>query len=134
MTIDQATRRTDGFDQGSHWIALADGQRWGFPRPWLEVRAAFNGGKPVGTCAVVTYGHATDQLLAAIGACDDAAARICGAATLAAALLRLNYELLDAELDGLLAFRRGDPASLAWVGAVLEVATGAMGRRTGGGS
>lgn len=129
--IIEATRRRPGFDaEQCAWIRLADGQEWAFPLPWLEQRAKFSGGKAVGTYLAIAYGNEADDLVAAIAACEGDGARIAGVATLAAMLLRENYDLADFELDTLLAFRPGDPATMGWPAEVMYAATGKRGRRT----
>jgi hypothetical protein len=128
--IPEPARRRDDFDaRGCEWVALADGQRWALPLPWVELRAHFRGGKAVAAIPAVSYGADVDALLEAIAGCHDPAVLLSGAATLAAELLRRNYELSDAELDALLAFRGGAPDATAWARDVLEVATGQRGRR-----
>jgi len=128
--IAEAMRRRDDFDAaGAVWIELADHQAWGFPRPWLEIRARFKDGKAVAAVPAYSYGPAADEMLAAMAECDDDTARICLVATLAATILRLHYDLGDGELDGLLAFRRSDPGSMGWMVAVIDLATGLSGVR-----
>jgi hypothetical protein len=129
--IDESARRKPEFDErNSVWIPLADGGRWAFPKPWLEIHAAFRGGRAVSSAPVLTYGPELDELVRAIGECRDNAALLLGAATLGAFLLRHNYELPDEELDRLFAVRVGDPSSWDWARAVVDVASGTGGSRS----
>lgn len=129
--LDENSRRRAEFDErNSAWITLADGSRWAFPKPWLEVHATFRDGRAVSTYPLLTYGPDLDELVGAIDECQDNAALLIGAASLGAYLLRRNYELSDDDLDGLFAFRSGDPASWDWAGQVIDVATGTGGPRT----
>jgi hypothetical protein len=50
-----------------------------------------------------------------------------GIASLAAYMLRWHYDLSDADLDGLLAFRAADEKSLNWLQEILAIATGRSG-------
>lgn len=129
--IDERVRRKPGFDEpDSAWIVLADGGRWAFPRPWLEVHASFRGGRAVATYSVLTYGPELDELISAIATCRDNAALMVAAASLGALLLRHQYDLSDDDLDRLFAVRVDDPSSWGWVQAVIDVATGAGGSRS----
>jgi hypothetical protein len=129
--IDERARRKPGFDEpNSVWITLADGARWAFPKPWLEVHASFREGRAVSTYPVFTYGPELDELVDAIGECRDNAALIIGAASLGALLLRHNYDLSDGDLDRLFAVRIDDPSSWEWAQAVIDVATGSGGSRS----
>jgi hypothetical protein len=128
---DERAKRKPGFDErNSAWITLADGARWAFPKPWLEVYASFRDGRAVSTCPVLTYGPELDELVNAVGECRENATLIIGAATLGAFLLRHNYDLSDEELDRLFAVRVDDPSSWDWARAVVEVATGCGGSRS----
>ncbi len=129
--IDERTKRKPGFDErNSVWITLADGGRWAFPKPWLEVHATFREGRAVSGRPVLTYGPEIDELVDAIDGCRDNAALIIGVASLGAFLLRHHYDLSDDDLDRLFAVRAGDPSSWGWAEAVIDVATGAGGSRS----
>ena len=129
--IDERTRRKSEFDERDiAWIALADGSRWAFPKPWLEVRASFHGGRAASSCSLLTYGRELDELVRAIGECRDDAALLIASASLGAYLLGHHYELSDDDLDRLFAIRVGDPDSWEWARSVIEVATGASGCRS----
>jgi hypothetical protein len=130
MIDERAKRRPEFEERNSVWIALADGSRWAFPKPWLEVHASFREGRAVSSHPVLTYGPQLDELIAAIGECRDNAALLIGAASLGAFLLRHNYDLSDEDLDRLFAVRVGDPSSWDWARAVIDVATGAGGSRS----
>jgi hypothetical protein len=126
-----ALRKADVFDEvNSIRIALADSQSWAFPKPWLQIHAAFRGGRAQAAYPVLTYGPEIDELIAAIGEATDAAAQLVGAASLGAYLLTRQYDLTDEQLDQLFAFRPGDDSSYDWVKQVMDVATGESGRRS----
>ena len=62
--IDERAKRNPGFDErNSTWIALADGSRWAFPKPWLELHATFRDGRAVASCPVLTYGPDLEDLI-----------------------------------------------------------------------
>ncbi len=126
--IDEKQHRRPSFDEAnSAPVILADGQTWYVPKPWLEVRPVFRGGKPTAAYRVLTCGAELDGLIEAMADADDLDAQVIGVASLAAYLLRWNYELSDSELDQLLAFRCSDPSSLQWMRDVFSVATGRTG-------
>ena len=132
--LNEKVKRRETFDErNSVPIMLADGQKWAFPKPWLEIRASFKGGKPQTTYPVLTYGPELDVLVKAIGECRDNAALLCGTASLGAYLVSQNYDLSDEDLDQLFAFRLGDSASWDWARAVMDVATGRSGPKRGSG-
>jgi hypothetical protein len=133
MLDEQAKRRETCDPRNSVPVRLADGQAWLIPKPWLEVHASFDGGKAARTWPCLTYGPELDALVQAMGQCEDNAALLIGAASLGAYLLGVNYDLADAELDGLFAFRSGDPDSWNWAREVMDVATGASGPKLGSG-
>lgn len=129
--ISEPSRRKPEFDaKNGVPIRLADGQEWTFPKPWLEIHAQFSGGKARSHYPVLTCGPELDELIDALRDCEDNAALLCGAATLGAHMLTRNYDLADAELDALFAFRPGDPSSWAWVDEVIAVSTGEGGARS----
>jgi hypothetical protein len=117
-------------------VVLADGQTWYLPKPWLQIHAAFEAGKAVSTYPALTYGAEIDDLITAVGECQDNAAVLCAAASLGAYLLRQNYDLTDQELDTLFAFRLADSISWNWAKEVMQVATGTAGPKasSGGGA
>src|SRR5262249_19318700 len=126
MMLDEKAKRRECCDPANSVpVRLADGQQWLFPRPVLELRPAFRDGQAVSTYPVRAYDPEIEELVDAVGKCEDNAALLCGAATLAAWLLTENYDLADDELDGLLRIRPSEPDSWAWVGEVFAVATGA---------
>ena len=135
MLDEQAKRRETCDPRNSVPVKLADGQAWLMPKPWLEVHASFDGGKGRATWPVLTYGPDLDALISAMSGCENNAALLIGAASLGAYLLTVNYDLADVELDGLFAFRIGDPGSWDWAREVTDVATGGGGSRSfrGGG-
>jgi hypothetical protein len=128
MKLDEEMHRKTGFDQAnSAPVVLADGQTWYLPKPWLEVRPVFRGGKPATAYRVLTCGAELDGLIEALSDADDLDQQVIGVASLAAYMLRWNYDLDDAELDQLLAFRCSDPASLQWMRDTIAIATGQSG-------
>jgi len=135
--LDEAAKRKANFDEvNSVRVVLADGQPWAVPKPWLEIRPTFRGGKVASSYPVLTYGPELEALVDVIGQAEELCDQIAGVATLADCLLQWHYELSDADLDQLLVFRRGDPASVEWTERVIETATGRNGpkvRRAGGG-
>ncbi len=124
MSDERAKRNPEFDERNSTWITLADGGRWAFPKPWLEIHAAFRGRPGRASYPVLTYGPELEELVDAIDECRDNAALIVGAASLGAYLLRRNYDLSDEDLDRLFAIRVGDPPSWEWAKAVIDVATG----------
>jgi hypothetical protein len=130
MIDEQAKRRPECDPAHSVPITLADGQAWLFPKPWLQIHASFAGGRAAGHYPVVTSGPELDELVDAIGRCDDNLALLCGAATLGAHLLSRQYDLTDRELDQLFCYRLFDPSSWDWARAVIALATGQSGPRS----
>jgi hypothetical protein len=130
MFDERAKRNTEFDGRNSTWITLADGGRWAFPKPWLEIHASFRDGRAVASYPIFTYGPELEELVNAIDECRDDAALLVGAASLGAYLLRRNYDLSDDELDQLFAVRVGDPSSWEWVKASIAVATGTSGSRS----
>jgi hypothetical protein len=126
--LNEAEKRKPNFDErNSAPVILADSQTWHVPKPWLEIRPVFRGGKAVRAYPVLTCGPELDGLVEAMAECEDLASQVIAIASLAAYLLCWHYELTDAELDGLLAFRKGDDASLKWMTDVCDIAMGASG-------
>ncbi len=132
MKLDEFSKRKPNFEErNSTAVALADGQTWWIPKPWLEIRPVFQDGKAVNNYPVFTYGRELDDLIEAISSAEGVCDQLVGVATLAAYLLRWHYYLEDLELDRLLAFRRADVDSQAWVNAILRIATGRNGPKVG---
>jgi hypothetical protein len=128
MMLDEFGLRLTNFDEdNSVPVVLADGQLWWFPKPWLEIRPQFEGGRATGNVNVLTYGPEIDALLAAQAGCEEFEEQMVAVASLAAYLLQWHYVLTDPDLDLLLAYRVGDAASQAWVARVIEIATGHSG-------
>ena len=132
-TLDEpALRRPECDAAGSAPVTFADGQAWLVPMPWVELRARFEGGVARRAVATMRYGTEADRFLEAAAECEGDATRLSLAASLAASLLRLNYDLAEADLDRLLALRPGDPAAMGWPAEVMAAATGLRGSRGGG--
>jgi hypothetical protein len=127
MTDERSRRKTLFDETNSVAVVLADGQTWYVPKPWLELRPGFRDGKAVGAFTVLTYSREVDDLIARLADSQTFVDQMSTVATLAAWLLQFQYDLTDADLDQLLAYRRNDPASLAWARTVIEVATGRSG-------
>jgi hypothetical protein len=126
--IDEKSKRKPNFDErNSAPVVLADGQVWHVPKPWLEIRPVFRSGRAVTAYPVLTSGSQLDELLDAIGGCEDLYAQIAAVATLGAHLLQWHYDLDDRELDQILAFRVADERSLDWLKQIVAVATGRSG-------
>ena len=126
--LDEPSKRKPNFDQrNSMSVVLADGQSWWIPKPWLEIRPVFRDGQAVTAYPVLTYNEALDELVQAIAVVEDIWEQVTAIASVAAWLLRWHYELTDHDLDQLLAFRRGDDVSLAWMQYVCNIATGQSG-------
>ena len=135
--IDERAKRKPNFDErNSAPVVFGDGQTWHVPKPWLEIRPTFRGGKAVASYPVPTYGPEIDALLEAISECEDMVAQITAAASLAAYLLRWHYDLTDEDLDGVLVFRTAAEDPVCWVRDVMAIATGRSGpkRSRAGGS
>lgn len=127
--LDETAKRRPGFLEGdSVRVELADGQRWAFPRPYLEIRPKFVDGVATTSYRALSYSRTTDDLLAMLADADGFMQTASIVATIAGILLRMNYDLVDDELDQILAYRADDPTSAAWVGTVVEIAMGRHGR------
>ena len=88
--IDEASKRKPNFDErNAAPVVLADGQTWFVPKPWLEIRPVFRGGKPVSAYRVLTCGPELDGLVEAIKDADDLDLQVSAVASLAAHLLLL---------------------------------------------
>jgi hypothetical protein len=130
--FDEESRRAPHFDpDNSVGIFLADEQEWFLPKPWVVIRPQFVDGVATTSYRFFSYTAKLDILVDAIAAAEDLDQVVVGAATLAAYLLRYHYDLSDADLDTLLSYRVGEPDSIAWTMAVIEVATGQSGKKVG---
>ena len=119
--IDEKTKRRPTFDEAnSAPVVLADGQTWWMPKPWLEVRPTFRGGRAVDSAPALTCGPEFDAVKKAV---DDAEGDdiITAGATLAAHMMLLNYDLADDQLGTLLVFR----ANQTWLRDACAIANGA---------
>ena len=126
--IDEKSKRKPNFDErNSAPVVFADGQRWFVPKPWLEIRPVFRNGKAVTAYPVLTHGAELDELVEAMADADDLNGQVVAIASLAAYLLCWHYDLSDAELDQLLAFRASDARSTDWLRDVFKIATGRSG-------
>ncbi len=131
--IDEKTKRKPNFDErNAAPVVFADGQTWFVPKPWLEIRPVFRGGKATAAYPVPTCGPELDALIEAVADAEDRVAQVAAVATLAAELMSWHYDLADAELDQLLAFRLADEASMNWIREVFDIATGQSGPKAYG--
>jgi hypothetical protein len=124
-------RKPDLAEHDSVRITFADGQAWAIPKPFLEIRPAFRNGIAESAYCCLTYGYPVDGLVAAVAVLDGIDQIASVVATIAADLLRRNYDLVGDEFDRLLAYRVDDTESVKWIERVIEVATGRHGRRRG---
>ncbi len=121
--LDEKSLRRSTFDaNNSAPIELADGQTWLLPKPWLEVRPTFRGGRAVDSVPTLTCGPEFDALKDAVHEAEGDGI-IETAATLAAHMLLLNYDLADEQLATLLRFRDG----AVWLREMMRIANGATG-------
>ncbi len=128
MGLSELERRKSNFDEvNSVGVTMADGQIWFLPKPWLEIRPTFRGGRATGNYPVNTYGPEIDSLVNSIAEVEDSLERLSGIASLGAYLLTQQYTLDDGDLDGLLCFRLDDESSTEWARQVINVATGRSG-------
>ena len=128
MMLDETAKRKPNFDAANSVpVRLADGQDWQVPKPWLEVRPVFRGGRAERAYPVPTCGPELDALIDAVSESDEPAVWFSAIATLAARLLGYQYDLSDDDLDQLLRFRVSDPDSGQWLRDVMRIATGDTG-------
>jgi hypothetical protein len=122
--LTEAEKRSEDRDLSlSVPVLFATGERWFVPRPFLTFKPQFEGGKCRSVLRTLSYGPVIDEIIAAIGECKDSSAVLSGVATVAAALLSINYpSLTEGELDQLLVLRAGVPPEEDWPAAVMRVA------------
>jgi hypothetical protein len=121
--IDEKALRKPTFDESnSAPVVLADGQTWYLPKPWLEVRPTFRGGRAVDSLPALTCGAEFDSLRDAVQTAEGDEIITAGA-TLAAHMLLLNYDVSDAQLSTLLVFR----TEVSWLREAMAIANGATG-------
>jgi len=126
--LDEQAKRKPNFSvRNSASVVLADGQTWWVPKPWLEIRPVFRRGRAVQSYPVLTHGPQLDELVTALADSEDRFSQIEAVASLAAHLLSWHYDLTNAELDQLLAFRVADEDSSKWLREIFAVATGQSG-------
>jgi hypothetical protein len=129
--IDERAKRKDNFDErNSVAVTFVDGQIFYLPKPWVEIRPIFREHKVTGARRFLTHGADIDAMIDDVRAAEGDAILL-AVATVAEYLLCWHYDLSDGELDTILAYRPGDPTSLAWVTAVGEIATGRSGPKVG---
>jgi hypothetical protein len=125
--FDEKALRKPAFDETtSAPVVLADGQEWWLPKPWLEVRPVFRGGKAVDTVGLMTAGGEFDALKNAVHDAENDGA-IVAAANLAAYMLTRNYDLADEQLSALLGWREGS----TWLRDVMRHCAGVNGPKPG---
>ncbi len=132
MLDELAKRKPELVERDSVRVVFGDGQAWAIPKPWLEIRPIFKNRVARGSYRALAYGPPIDDLVEVIKDLGgDVYATAVAVATAAAALLRRNYDLTDAELDQLLNYRPDDVSTFQWVGHVVEIAAGMHGRVRG---
>lgn len=122
--------RKPEFIEGSP-IKLADGQTYHFRRPIVEFRLTFDGGKVkfgesprLGTGTAETFGDEWYGLLDDFQQAEEQDDRLNAYGALAVYLLRLNYDLADAEVVSLLPFATADEENQAMWSELMDVASG----------
>jgi hypothetical protein len=126
--LNEAEKRKPNFsERNSAAVVLADGQEWWIPKPWLEIRPVFRGGKADGAYPAYGYGPDLNRMIERVAEAELFTDQVAAVATLAASLLCWQYDLSDPDLDQLLAYRRNDPDSVEWTRLVIEIATGRSG-------
>lgn len=140
--LNEMEKRRPEFAPESNPVVLDDGQTWYLPKPMVSLRPQFSGGKSAGLAAMTTLGDEFDSLIKAIddgnefnraieaGEIDaepyDLATNINDVLNVGAFLLLRNYDLTDAELISLFAWRGGKDlgTSNAMATAILDTARG----------
>jgi hypothetical protein len=123
--LDERALRRPGFREGPK-VALADGQEWTFPRPWLRLypirgddgTITVGGGSGYG----LTYEDLVDRLVESD--LDDTTGRLALQFAMATHLLMLNYQITDRDLRRLLAIDLADPACEERWGQINQVLLG----------
>jgi hypothetical protein len=110
-------------------IVFGDGSTWFVPLPWLEYRPVFKNFVATECRQRFTYDRVIDDMLGEICDDGDAGTLTIAAASVAASLLKRQYDLTEPELDGLLCFRPDVPESMTWISDVVKAARGMYGRR-----
>jgi hypothetical protein len=126
--LDENQHRRPAFDEANAApVVLADQQTWYLPKPWLEVRPTFKGGRAVDSAPALTCGPEFDALMQAVQDAqgDDI---ITAGATLTAHMLLRNYDLTDDQLGTVLVFRDGT----TWLRDAMAIANGATGPKASG--
>lgn len=110
--LDEQTLRRASFVEGQ-WTELADGQKWCFPRPRIKFKPVFVDGK-VDVGGGPSFGPEFDPSMDILfGIVDvDPLEKIRVKFEMAVRLLRVNYDLTDEHLSGLLELDPSDPASM----------------------
>jgi hypothetical protein len=109
--VDERALRRPGFREGPR-IALADGQEWTFPRPWLRLYPVRGEDGAITVGGGPGYGSIYEDLVDRLVESDpdDTTGRLALQFAMATHLLSLNYELSDREIRRLLAIDLTDPA------------------------
>ncbi len=108
--LDEPALRRPAFREGPR-IALADGQQWTFPRPWLRLYPVRGQDGAITIGGGPGYGPAYEDLVDRLVESDptDTAGRLGLQLAMAAHLLLLNYQLADSDLRRLLVIDLADP-------------------------
>lgn len=124
MLIPEPRARKEEIDLAhSAPVTMADGQKWWLPKPWCVIRPSFADGKMVAPDKL-TYGHELDPMIRRIREEEDPFARIYATMALGAFLLERNYDLNNAEIESLVEYHPGDPASQEMLKGILDLAEG----------
>lgn len=122
--LNEAELRKEGWVEGE-WITLADGNRWCFPRPMIELGPEFGDdgsielGKPRVTIDS-TYDAKMEDYITSENGVDEVRALM----RLAVDLLSRNYDLKPEHYREILKYRVGDESSKAMWAAIGDVAIG----------
>lgn len=131
--IDERSRRREDFNDVAVPVAIGEWGVFYLPKPWVQLRAKVVDGRPVAVLGRSTFGPDFDAMLEEIREEDDPWKRIELSLGVAVFMLRLNYDLADAELEDVTTFHLGNPDDARWLTEVLEVATGIGPKRSPGG-
>jgi hypothetical protein len=104
-------------------VKLANGQEWHFPVPTVEMCPRFVDGRPKMWHAT-SFGPEFDSLVEAVEQSETGVSELLAIWGLAAFLVRLQYELTDADLSRLFRHTWGKEKSQAALIAILGVSVG----------
>ena len=117
-------KRRESFDGTSSVpIRLCDGQDWLIPAPMVTMNPKFSDGVCVGHFRTLSYGPVIDCLMEAMDRVTDPGIRLIVMVAIGGLLLRINYDLDDAELARVLYVERDNPDSERILREIIAVAT-----------